>query len=221
MSDAHHPHIVVLSSLFPSPVQPGSGLFIRERMFRVARQLPVAVVAPTPWFPLQRLIRRIRPDFRPGAPAYEQQSGVDVWYPRFLSFPGLFKQFDGLMLALGALPRLRRLKKSGRLDLIDAHFAFPDGYAASLLSRWLKVPFTITLRGTETRHVQDRRLAGRLLRGIGRAAQVFSVSDSLRQLLLARGARPERIEVVGNGVDTVRFAPHDRAACRAALDIPA
>ncbi|MDR1996228.1 glycosyltransferase [Azonexus sp.] len=221
MNNARHPHIVVLSSLFPSSVQPGSGLFIRERMFRVARQLPVAVVAPTPWFPLQRLIQRVKPDFRPGAPAYEKQSGIDVWYPRFLSFPGLLKQLDGLMLALGALPRLRRLKKAGRLDLIDAHFAFPDGYAASLLSRWLKVPFTITLRGTETRHVQDCRLANRLLRGIGRAAQVFSVSDSLRQLLLARGVRPEQIEVVGNGVDTVRFAPQDRATCRAALNIPA
>ena len=225
MSKAHHPprrpHIVVLSSLFPSSVQPGAGLFIRERMFRVARQLPLAVVAPTPWFPLQGLIRRFKPDFRPGAPRYEKPSGIEVWYPRFLSFPGLFKPLDGLMLALGALPRLYRLKKAGRLDIIDAHFAFPDGYAASLLGCWLNVPFTITLRGTETRHVQERRLASRLLRGIGRAAQVFSVSDSLRQLLLAHGVRPERIEVVGNGVDTVRFSPQDRAACRAALDIPA
>ncbi|MDR2839000.1 MAG: glycosyltransferase [Azonexus sp.] len=211
---------MVLSSLFPSSVQPGAGLFIRERMFRVAREMPLAVVAPTPWFPLQGLIRRGKPGFRPGAPNYEKQAGVDVWYPRFLSFPGLFKQLDGLMLALGTLPRLRQLKKAGRLDLIDAHFAFPDGYAASLLSRWLKVPFTITLRGTETRHIADRRLAARLLRGVSRATQVFSVSDSLRQLLLARGARPEHIEVIGNGVDTVRFAPRDRAACRAALAIP-
>lgn len=153
MNHLKPPHIVVLSSLFPSSVQPGAGLFIRERMFRVARNLPVTVVAPTPWFPLQNLIRRFKPHFRPGAPVHERQSGIDVWFPRFLSVPGAFKKLDGLMMALCALPRLRRLKAAGQLDIIDAHFAYPDGYAASLLSRWLQVPYTITLRGTETRHV--------------------------------------------------------------------
>lgn len=221
MTPFDQPHIVVLSSLFPSSIQPGAGLFIRERMFRVARQLPVTVVAPTPWFPLQNLIRRFKPHFRPGAPAHENQSGIDVWFPRFLSVPGVFKKLDGLMMALCALPRLRRLKKSGQLNIIDAHFAYPDGYAASLLSRWLKVPFTITLRGTETRHVQDHRFAGLLLKAASQAAQVFSVSESLRQLLIAYGASPQQIEVVGNGVDTARFTPRDRLACRNALGIPA
>ena len=221
MSTANHPHIVVLSSLFPSSAQPGAGLFIRERMFRVARQLPVTVIAPTPWFPLQNLIRRFKPHFRPGAPRHENQSGIDVWFPRFLSVPGILKKLDGLMMALCTLPRLRRLKKAGRLDIIDAHFAYPDGYAASLLSRWLQVPYTITLRGTETRHVADRRFANRLLHAVNRAARVFSVSESLRQLLIAHGASPQQIEVVGNGVDTTRFAPQDRAASRNSLDIPA
>lgn len=221
MSHAKLPHIVVLSSLFPSSVQPGAGLFIRERMFRVARQLPVTVVVPTPWFPLQSLIRRFKPHFRPGAPDHEIQSGIDIRFPRFFSVPGLLKRFDGLMMALGALPRLRRLKASGQLDILDAHFAYPEGYAASLLSHWLNVPFTVTLRGTEARHIRDRRFADRVLRAVNRASRVFSVSESLRQLLIDHGASPQQIEVVGNGVDTVRFAPQDRAACRRALGIPA
>lgn len=75
---ADGPSIVVLSSLFPSQVQPGAGLFIRERMFRVGRQLPLAVVAPVPWFPLQGLLRLLRPGFRPGAPRHERQAGHDV-----------------------------------------------------------------------------------------------------------------------------------------------
>ncbi len=220
MGNTNPPNIVVLSSLFPSSVQPGAGLFIRERMFRVASHLPIAVVAPTPWFPLQTLIRRFKPHFRSGAPRHEKQSEIDVWYPRFFSIPGVFKKLDGLMMALGALPRLRKLKRAGRLDIIDAHFAYPDGYAASLLSRWLQVPFTITLRGTETRHVQDRRFSGQLMLAVAKAARVFSVSESLRQLLLVHGASPEQIEVIGNGVDTVRFAPQDRTACRRALEIP-
>jgi len=221
MGKSNPPHIVVFSSLFPSSEQPGAGLFIRERMFRVARQLPVSVVAPTPWFPFQNLIRRFKPHFRPGAPVYENQSGVDIWYPRFISIPGMFKRLDGRMMALCTYPRMRRLKNAGRLDIIDAHFAYPDGYAAYLLGRWLKVPFTITLRGTEIRHVKDRRFAGLLMQAVSHAAQVFSVSESLRQLLINHGASPQQIEVVGNGVDTARFSPQDRAACRNALGLPA
>ncbi len=220
MPDTRQPHIVVFSSLFPSQIQTGAGLFIRERMFRVGQQLPIAVLAPTPWFPFQGVLRRIKPHFRPGAPAYEKQSGIDVWYPRFFSIPSLLKTLDGLMMALSALPRLRQLKNEGRLDLIDAHFAYPDGYAASLLSKWLKVPFTITLRGTESRHIQDARFAKKLLKAIERAAHVFSVSESLRQLVITHGANPAKIEVVGNGIDILRFTPRDKTTCRADLGIP-
>ncbi|WP_294254701.1 glycosyltransferase [Propionivibrio sp.] len=186
-------------------------------MFRVGRHFPISVVAPTPWFPFQDMLRRIKPHFRPGAPTYERQSGIDVWYPRFLSIPSLLKTFDGLMMALGAFSHMRRLKHEGRLDIIDAHFAYPDGYAASLLSRWLEVPFTITLRGTETRHIHDARLGKKLLQAIKQAAQVFSVSESLRTLVISHGAPPDKIEVVGNGVDAIRFSVRDRTACRTAL----
>lgn len=214
------PRIVVLSSLFPNSHQPGAGLFIRERMFRVGRQLPLAVVSPVPWFPLQGLLRRWRPGFRAGAPAHEVQQDIDVWFPRFFSVPGLLKGLDGLMMALGAWPRMRRLKREGRLDIIDAHFAYPDGHAAVLLGRWLGVPVTVTLRGTEARHAKDRHLADKLKWTLERAGRVFSVSESLRQVALALGVAPEHVRVVGNGVDLQKFSPMARFEARQALNLP-
>lgn len=216
---SRQPHIVVFSSVFPSKIQPGAGLFIRERMFRVGQRLPIAVVAPYPWFPFQGLLRRFKPHFRPGAPNYEEQTGVDVWYPRFFCFPSILKRLDGWFMALGAYRTLRRLKQQGRLDIIDAHFAYPDGYAAALLGRWLRVPVTITLRGTESRHVKDSSLARQVLVALERAAQVFSVSQSLKNIVVEHGIAPTKIEVVGNGVDADRFAPCDRAAARTALGL--
>lgn len=214
------PAVVVLSSLFPSKVQPGAGPFVRERMFRVGRRLPLCVVAPTPWFPLQRLLCRWRPHFRPGAPRYEEQQGVDVWYPRFFSVPGVLKRFDGFAMALSAYPRMRALKRAGRLDLIDAHFAYPDGYAAVLLGHWLGVPVTITLRGTETRHAVDPVLRPLLVKALSGADRVFAVADALKQVAVSIGVPASKIAVVGNGVDTARFVPVDRALARAALDLP-
>ncbi|MTW21191.1 glycosyltransferase [Allochromatium palmeri] len=214
-------HIVVLSSLFPSRLQPQAGLFVRERMFRVSEHIPVAVIAPTPWFPFQSILRRWRPHFRPGAPHYERQDAHDVWYPRFISIPSLLKQFDGLAMALGAWPRLRALHRAGRLDLIDAHFGYPEGYAAVKLGRWLGVPVTITLRGTEARHARDPKLAPLLKSALEDATHIFAVAESLKQVAIELGVPSSKIEVIGNGVDTQRFRPFDRQQARTQLGLPA
>jgi glycosyltransferase involved in cell wall biosynthesis len=215
------PHVVTLSSLFPSERQPMAGLFVRERAFRLGARLPLSVVAPQAWFPFQALLRRLKPGFRPGAPGHEQQGGFDVAYPRFFSIPGALKSLDGFFMALGAWPRLRALQRAGRLDIIDAHFGYPDGRAASLLARWLGVPYTVTLRGTETRHAQDPALCSALQAALRGASRVFSVSESLRQVALQLGVPPERAFVVGNGVDLSRFYPLPRAEASLALGLPA
>lgn len=218
---AEGPRIVVFSSLFPSSVQPGAGLFIRERMFRVARHLPLTVVSPVPWFPLQGVIRWFKPAYRPMPPEHEVQDGIHVWHPRFFAVPGLFRVWDGFMMALFSLPLMRRLRREFRFNVIDAHFAWPDGYAATLLGRWLGVPVTITLRGTEVPHSRRPCLRKRLLTALDRATHVFSVARALKEHVAALGALADRIEVVGNGVDPDRFRPEDRQAARARLGLGA
>lgn len=220
MSDGR-PGIVVFSSLFPSTVQPAAGLFIRERMFRVGRRLPIVVVAPVPWFPLQGLIRLFKPNYRPTPPRREVQDGVIVLHPRFLALPGLLRSWDGVSMAIACLPTMRRLAAEGRADIIDAHFAYPDGYAATLLGRWLGLPVTVTLRGTEVPHSRNAAKRRLMLRAVARARRVFAVAQSLKRLVVSEGADPEKIRVVGNGVDTDVFHPVDRNTARAHLGLPA
>jgi len=211
--------LVVFSALFPSTARPGAGLFIRERMFRVAQHRPLVVVSPQPWFPGQWLIRRLRPGYRPHAPTLEIQQGIRVYHPRFLSVPGMLRQLDGWSMALGSFLLLRRLKSEGA-HLIDAHFAYPDGEAAARLGHWLGLPVTITLRGTEVPHSKNPALRPRLAHALKSAAHVFAVSDSLRQLAIELGVAADKTEVVGNGVDTTRFYPIDRAEARNRYGLP-
>lgn len=211
--------LVVFSSLFPSQARPGAGLFIRERMFRVAQHRPLAVVSPQPWFPGQSLIRWLRPGYRPQAPALEIQQGIRVYHPRFLTIPGMLRRFDGWSMALASFGLMRRLKRQGA-RLIDAHFTYPDGEAATRLGHWLNLPVTITLRGTEVPHSKNPVLRPRLARTLQAAARVFSVSDSLRQLAIKLGTAVEKTEVVGNGVDTVCFYPVDPTAARQKYGLP-
>lgn len=218
MSD---PALLVFSSLFPSEARPTAGVFIRERMFRVARELPLAVVSPQAWFPGQALIRQASSGYRLAGARYERMQGIEVFRPRALCLPGIGRRWDARAMALAALPLARRLRRAGRLDILDAHFTYPDGCAAALLGRWLGLPYTITMRGTEPRHLSQPALRQQMVRALAGAARVFTVSASLREVGIAAGIDPGRFTVVGNGVDTSVFRPLPRADARAALGLPA
>lgn len=213
------PRLIVFSSLFPNSVQPTAGLFIRERMFRVGRQLPLVVVSPKPWFPGQGLIRLFRPHYRPMPARLETQAGFEIHFPRFLAIPGLFRGLDSLFMAWGSYLTLRRLKARGH-NLIDAHFAYPDGHAALKLGRWLGLPVTVTLRGTEAPQSRNPTLVPKLQEVFRDADQVITVSDSLRRLALSLGLAEARGLVVGNGVDADKFAPVPRREARARYRLP-
>ncbi len=112
------------------------------------------------------------------------------------------------------------LKKNQKFNLIDAHFGYPDGYAATLLGHWLKLPVTITLRGTETGHANDPARRSQLMTGLMRATRIFSVSASLKAIAESLGIPGDRIRVVGNGVDLTKFHPVGRDEARCKLGLP-
>jgi glycosyltransferase involved in cell wall biosynthesis len=211
--------ILVFSSLFPNSAAPKAGLFIRERMFRVARHAELVVVSPVPWFPGQGLIRMFRKDYRPQPGRVEDQQGVTVYFPRFLAFPGVLRRLDGLMMYLCCLPLVKRLASERDIDIIDSHFTYPDGLAATWLARRLGLKSTITLRGTEVPHSEIPGRSARLLQAWRQADRVFAVSDSLSRHAVSLGADAGKFTVIGNGIDTEKFRPLDKRAARQQLGI--
>ncbi len=214
MTNKAEPRLLVFSSLFPSPNDPTAGVFIRERMFRVGKHLPIVVVSPKAWSPFDWLIRLRKPRFRPTVPYFEKQQGISVYSPRFFSLPGVLKHWDSTFMAIGSYPTMRRLKHEFGFDLVDAHFGYPDGHAASLLARRFRVPLTITLRGSEKTYAETPVFRSRIAAGLRAASMVFGVSDSLRQLAVRLGAPEARTLAVGNAVDGTRFHPVDRTEAR-------
>jgi len=215
------PRLLVFSSLFPFPADPNAGVFIRERMFRVGQHVPIVVVSPKAWSPLDGLIRLFRPRFRPVAPRVEVQQGVTVYAPRFFSLPGVLKHWDSTFMALGSYFTVRHLQREFGFNLIDAHFGYPDGHAASLLARWFKVPMTLTLRGSERTYAETPAFRTRIVAGLLTAAKIFGVSDSLRRLAVSLGAPEEKTLAVGNAVDGQRFQRVDRQEARTRFGLEA
>lgn len=212
-------HVIVFSSLFPHGEQPNAGLFVRERMFRVRDEFGLIVVSPVAWFPFQSILCLFRPGFRPQGARHEVQDGVTVYRPRYLSFPGMLKRLDGLLMALCTVRLVKRLKARHDVVLVDSHFAYPDGYAATLIGRWLNLPVTITMRGTEVRMAANRGLRNLVRAALSRATRVIAVSSSLKSVAVALGIDSGKIRVIGNGVDLGRFVLEPRATCRSQLKI--
>lgn len=214
------PRLIVYSSLFPSDAAPTAGIFIRERMFRVARHMPIVVVAPQAWSPFDGLIRLFRKGFRPMAARHEKIGGIDVYRPRWFSLPALGKRLDGWLMALCTEPVVRRIHRDFRATVIDAHFLYPDGWAATRIAQRMGLPATITIRGSKDEWLIGTSREAALREAMARATKLFAVSQSLaRNVAYALGASATKVEVIGNGVDAERFAPVDRAEARRRLGL--
>jgi teichuronic acid biosynthesis glycosyltransferase TuaC len=208
--------LLVFSTVFPNSAQPHHGIFVRERMRGLPEDVEVCVVAPVAWFPF---VSGLRPGYRPRVPREEVQDGVRVLHPRFLSVPAVFKCLDGLFLFLGALPAVWRLRRSFRFDAIDAHFIYPEGFAAVLLGRVFRVPVLITLRGLLPLLIPYALRRPQLRFALNRAARLIAVSESLRESALPLGIPGERVRVIENGVDPDLFRAIDREEARHGLGL--
>ncbi|HYO14547.1 MAG TPA: glycosyltransferase [Thermoanaerobaculia bacterium] len=207
--------VLLFSTVFPNTCQPHHGIFVRERMRGLPEDLEVRVVAPTPWFPFAS---GLRPGFRPEVPAEESHDGIRVLHPRFLSFPGILKCLDGLLLFLSTLPALVRLRREFRFDVIDAHFVYPEGLAAVLAGWLFRVPVVLTVRGMLPLLIPYRLRRPQLRFALRRATRVIAVSESLRQDAV-RFVPAGKVRVIENGIAPSVFHPVDRIEARRALGL--
>jgi glycosyltransferase involved in cell wall biosynthesis len=149
----------------------------------------------------------------------ERDGEIRVHHPRIFSFPAVAKCLDGLFYFAGVLNYMRRLRRTFPFEVIDAHFAYPDGVAAVLLGKMFGCPVVLTMRGNE---VQTCRFMLRRwqVRYALRRARLITVSESLRALAVTLGVPAERVRVIPNGVDSSRFHRADKQTARAELGLP-
>lgn len=213
------PRVLVFTTLFPNPAQPRLGVFVRDRVAAVAAHHPTRVVAPILARSPARFVDRGAPS---SVPLRERQGTLDVEHPRFTTLPAIGRATDDLLLYWQTLAAITRLRVEFPFDLIDAHYAFPDGAAAVRLGKHFRVPVCVTVRGGDIDMLPRYRLRrAAIARTLRDADLVMSVSEHLARGAVALGCSPKRIRVIPNGIDGRKFAPMDQRRARQQLEIPA
>jgi glycosyltransferase involved in cell wall biosynthesis len=209
--------VLVIASMFPNPAHNNFGIFVYRRISQVLPFSDLTVINPIPYFPGVSWTERYR--HRKLIPYNDIIGAIQVNRPRFFSIPRFFKQFDPISMAISIKKWIT--SNSLSFDLIDSHLGWPDGYAAYLLSKKLKIPYTITLRGHDINEiplVPNRR--HQLVTALGNAARVMSVADALRREAVTLGCPEERTETIPNGVEIDLFFPGSRVEARERLQLP-
>lgn len=201
--------VLVFTTVFPNQARPLHGTFVLERIRHLTRLAEIHVVAPVPWHHLFRR-QTVNVEAAPSEPTLP----LTVSHPRFWYLPRFASCLHGLFLFFSTVREIARIRAKFDFDLIDAHFAYPDGFAAVLLSRWFSRPVCITLRGTIVQW--SRRRIGRRLCDwtIRRAQRVIAVAQSLAERARQGGVPEDQIAVIANAVDSERFALMDRKTAR-------
>lgn len=209
--------ILFVSTIYPTPAEPGKGVFNRNLVRALAARHEVSVVAPVPW--------TAEPPWRRagGMTPYRSRvlDGVPVHHPRYYYLPKLLASRQGWFYRRSVRATVGRVLADSRPDLVVGYWAYPDGAEAVRIARETGARSAVIVGGSDvllvTKSAPVRRRVAEVL---GAADAVLCVSDDLRQRAVELGTPPERAHLWRQGVETDVFRPGDRAAARARLGVP-
>lgn len=200
--------LLVLTSTFPRFTGDTTPAFVYELSRRLTKFFCVYVLAPHDY----------------GAKHHEEQSGVHICRFQYM-WPASWQRLcygGGIMprliqnktLILQIIPFLCseliatiRMIKKERIQLIHAHWLFPQGLLAAIIRRIYNIPYVVTVHGGDMQILRFTVLLPVLQFIINNAHAVTVVNNDMKTKLIRHlGTKPD-IRVIPMGVDTRIFHP--------------
>lgn len=219
---SHPIRTLLFSTLYPSSALPRAGIFVETRLRELLKsgRVTAKVVAPVRWSPVHDARFGVYAQIA-AAPRREVLNGIDVLHPKFLAIPKIGMNIAPFLLALGAAGALRQLRDEGfDFELIDAHYYYPDGVAAAILSRWFDRPLSITARGSDVNLISSFAWPRWLMKkAADRACASIGVAEALVNKMRSLGFDEQKLLTMRNGIDLQRFYPGNKVELKAALNL--
>ena len=126
-----------------------------------------------------------------------------VYYPRYFSPPSnIFLEHSGRLMFHGLAGTTRLLRSDFKFDLIHAHVALPDGFAAVMLKEKYRVPVVVTIHGLDlqlTIH-KNKKCKEAIGRVFEQADQIVTVSNKLRKIAVNNYGWEHKVTTIANGI---------------------
>jgi glycosyltransferase involved in cell wall biosynthesis len=213
--------ILSYTNLFPNSLRPNFGVFIKNRLSAFADQTgsTLDVIAPVPYFPPVNwpqkwaMFRQI--------PRKERRDGFEVYHPRYVVFPKAGMSFHGLSMYWGTFHLVRSLHRRQAYQLIDAHWIYPDGWAAVRIAQKIGIPVVLSARGNDINEYMDfPHIRPKIQWCLEHCNHIISVCQGLKDLMVELGVPESKITVIGNGIDPKKFFPIPRVEARSKHNLP-
>lgn len=210
--------ILILTSLYPNPLQPTRAAFNRQQFAALAAEHQVRMIAPLAW--TDEWLRRRHRSSSDARPVERTRlcDGMIVHHPRYLFTPKVLRSRYGAFFASSVRACFLDCVRQLRPDVVLGCWAYPDGWAAVRLAREAALPAVVKVHGSDLLLVEEypaRR--PRTAEAVAGADAVIAVSRDLSSKAVDLGADPARVSVVYNGVDTSLFHPGLKEAAKSSL----
>jgi len=210
--------VLVITNLFPNKLEPERATYNRQQMSMLSKLCELKVTAPIAWFPFKSFIEKDHTYSQ--IPKKEIIEGIETFHPKYIMTPKIGRSLYGVMFFLSILVPVLKIYKTFKFDIIFATWAYPDSFAAVLISKLFRKPIITKVHGTDINEYAEFWLRRRLIRfTLNNSCCVISVSQALRNRMIEIGVKPEKIKVIYNGIDADIFKLLDKTDARKELGI--
>ena len=212
--------VLTISSNFPWHSAPVYGIFVKERLRQIVQDghATIQVISPKPLVP--PVPSNWRWSIYSYVPKADVLDGIPVQYPRYFTLPKIGGYIHPLLMYFPTILSVRKVCRTFRPHLVDAHFAYPNGVLAAWIARRLRLPLVITGRGQDlTLFTKILCLRLQIRKALERATCLIALSKELHDLMVDLGVSPGKVFTIPNGVDLIKFAPVPKEYARAKLGL--
>lgn len=187
--------IILLSHLWPYSPQrltPSTGIYVYEQVEELKKNVDLEIFVPVKINPsLKEIFFSTKRNIFKKHIFYKEKSCIFLKYPKILT-----KHFDSFII--GVILYLKTYFK--RYDLIHSHTLFPDGLASFVYSRLKKIPFVVTVHGSDLMLISERPLDKFFIKLFLKKARKVIVVSSKMEKILRDDFHIKRTIVIRNGI---------------------
>ena len=211
-------NILTFTNLYPNPEQPDRGNFIAQMVHEIGSEINSSVVCPLPWFPPVPVKISERSIFRK-IPFHIKHAGEEIYYPKYLIIPKISGLFHAFIITARCYYLIKKLIKSHKIDLIHAHWIYPDCVAAVWIAKKLSIPVIVSARGCDINLYKNSKTRKPQIKWtLEHADAITAVSESLRNTIINDfNIKADNVKTIRNGVDTTLFKKMNKTEARSSL----